>query len=92
MLRWRNTINELSEYEWEIEEKHFCGDALLACVADAMPDDFERIYVSTPTGNKKFVRMSDATRKKFDDIEFSVSTAQTVRKPMLTKPRRWEAN
>lgn len=90
--RWKQTIKELSEYQWELEEKYFCGDALLSRVCDALPETFERHFLVTSILKKKFIRMVPEARQRFDDIEFSTSNAQCVRKPMLTTPRRWTAN
>lgn len=90
--RLKNTIEDLSAYEWDIEEVHYCGDAILTTVVSALPDDFEIIYAAARGSNQKFLRMTDRCRQKLDDVEYSVSRMKTTRKPMLTKPRPWKAH
>lgn len=89
VFKWKNTIKELTEYQWELEEKHFCGDALLSCITATLPEHFTECLVGFSGGKKKFIRMTDEARGSFDRIEFSKAAAQCVKMPMLTTPRRW---
>lgn len=90
LIRWRNTFEELSEYKWNTLEQHYCGDALVSAVVTALPEFFEIQLMRNGVLTPKTVRMTDTFREDFNNLEFQVSSAQLSKKPMITKPRRWE--
>ena len=92
LARWRNTFKELGEYQWDTLELHYCGDALVTAVADAMPEEFLIHHFYKRGKNQKHIRMTDEFRDKFDAVESRYAQIQSVKKPMLTKPKRWERN
>lgn len=90
MYRWKQTFEELNTYEWSNLEQHYCGEALLKTVVDALDEAFEIKTVFERGKTTKHVRMKPEFRKYFDDKEANVARLQVVRKPMIARPRRWE--
>lgn len=89
MYKWKKVFNDLNAYRWDSLEQHYCGEALVKTVVDALPECFEIATVFTKGKDEKVVRMTDTFRKQFNDIEHRVSQLQVIKKPMLTRPRRW---
>lgn len=88
-FRWKQTFDELNAYQWNTLEQHYCGEALLLTVVEALPEAFEVHTVAERGKTTKHVRMKPEFRKYFDDLEAKVARLQVVRKPMIGKPRRW---
>ncbi len=91
LWNWKRTFADLSEYKWDTLEKHYCGDALLSSVAAGLPEYFEVHFMSRAHQNKKWVRMTPAFREKFDNMEYHTASVQMQKKPMLARPKKWEA-
>ena len=87
---WRKTFSELSEFKWDTLQLHYCGDALLTTVVQALPDQFEIHHVFRGGNNKKHVRMTQRFREQFNNMEYHVASMQMQKKPMLTRPKKWE--
>ncbi len=90
--RWRQSFSELSQYKWDTLEKHYCGDALLITAAESLPEYFDVHHYFKAGKKQKYLRMSEAFRKRFDDLEFSVAGLQVTKKPMLKRPKKWTPN
>lgn len=88
-FRWKQTFDELNTYEWSTLEQHYCGEALLLTVIEALPEAFEISIVTERGKTTKHVRMKPEFRKYFDDMEAKIARLQVVRKPMIARPRRW---
>lgn len=89
LRRWQKAFAELNQYDWDVHEQHFCGDALVGAVVKALPDHFELHLNTRRQKRTKMLRMTGAFRKEFDDLEFSTARVQSIKKPMLSKPERW---
>jgi DNA-directed RNA polymerase len=90
MWRWKQAFAELSEYKWDELEQHYCGEALVRAVCTALPDHFEIVMVKKGPRSELKVRMVDAFRQTFDDMEQRTANIQVVKKPMLTPPKPWK--
>lgn len=88
-FRWKNTFEELNTYKWDNLEQHYCGEALVLTIAEALPEHFtvQNLYRRGKT--IKHVKMTDETRQRIDDIEATVLQNKVYKKPMLVKPRPW---
>lgn len=89
MYKWKKVFSDLSAYRWDNLEQHYCGEALVKTVVDALPDCFEITTIFSKGKDEKVIRMTAAFRKQFDEIEHRVAQLQVIKKPMLTRPRRW---
>ncbi|MDO5647345.1 hypothetical protein [Paracoccus sp. (in: a-proteobacteria)] len=87
--KWKQTFTALSEYSWTTQEKHYCGDALITTTINALPDHFETHNATHKGVLRKYLRTTEAFRHELERIEHQISIHQTVKKPMLTKPKRW---
>lgn len=87
---WRREFEVLKEYQWTNQQKRYCGDALVHAVVDALPDRFEYFYNTRESQNQKFIRMTDTFREEFGELDYRLARMQTVKKPMLSKPVRWQ--
>lgn len=88
-FRWKKTFEELNTYQWDNLEQHYCGEALMKTVVDALPEVFEVHHLYERGKTSKFVRMVPSFRQNFDHLESRVAQLQVVRKPMIARPRRW---
>lgn len=87
--RWKKTFEELNEYEWSIDDLHFCGSVILKAVVRAIPEVFE-LYLALRKGTRtQSIRVVPEFRSKFDDKEAQIANMQVVRKPMITRPIPW---
>lgn len=89
VFRWKKVFNDLNVYRWDTLEQHYCGEALTRTVVDALPECFEITTIFSRGKDEKVIRMTEAFRKQFDEIEHRVAQLQVIKKPMLTRPRRW---
>lgn len=87
--RWKRTFDDLSAYSWDTLERHYCGDALLTAVIEALPEYFEKHMVNTRTKTVRHVRMTTEFREKFNGMEARVAQMQVVKKPMIARPKPW---
>lgn len=92
MRRWKQTFAELNEYEWQADEYHFCGEALIGAVIDSISDVFNIHRPVIGGVLKKHVRLHADKLTEFVNIETKLASMQIGRKPMLSKPRRWTAH
>jgi hypothetical protein len=88
--RWSKTFKELTEYKWSELSEYYCGDALLATAVEALPEAFEIHHPLRKGHPRKCVRLVEAYRQTFDDSEARNAKFQTTRKPMITRPMKWE--
>jgi DNA-directed RNA polymerase len=87
--RWKKAFEELSEYKWDELEQHYCGEALVRAVVEALPDHFEIIVLNQGARLESRVRMKQSFRETFNDMEQRTTNIQVIKKPMLTPPRPW---
>ncbi|MDQ2066709.1 hypothetical protein Q9295_10000 [Xinfangfangia sp. CPCC 101601] len=87
--RWKKAFAELNEFKWDNLAQHYCGDALVTTVVEALPDCF--VFVSEMRRGKamKYVRMTPELRKTFEEMETRMARLQVIKKPMLSRPRPW---
>lgn len=90
LVRWKKAFEELNTYQWDNLEHHYCGEALLLAVLEELSEVFETHVIFRMGKKQKFVRMTDEYRQRFDQMEIKVAQLQVIRKPMLTKPRKWQ--
>jgi DNA-directed RNA polymerase len=89
LRRWKKSFEELNKYKWDTLTEHYCGEALVATVVNALPDVFET-HVAFKGGKKlKHVRMTNKFRKELDNMESRIAHIQVVKKPMLARPKPW---
>lgn len=89
LVRWKQTFEDLNTYKWDEKELHFCGEALLLPTIKTLPEMFEIKNIFLRGRTVKHVLMLPEFRQEFDESEMKTSLRQVVRKPMLTKPRKW---
>lgn len=89
IMRWRKSFKELNAYQWDSLAYHYCGDVLVSTVAEALPEVFEVHSAFQKGKTLKFCRMTEDYINRFAQIETQIAEMQVIRKPMLTKPRRW---
>lgn len=87
--KWKKAVKEASDYQWSLEEKHYCGAGIISTLLETFPDHFENRLILSKGKQQNFVRMTETFRKQFDDMEYHAASMQTVKKPMITKPKRW---
>lgn len=90
LSRWKHTFEELSEYQWSTEEKHYCGEALINAVVESMPDVFDIGIFLRKGKASKTVRMLPDAYKKFCEMEGNIASMQVTKKPMLRRPNPWK--
>ena len=87
--KWKKVFAELNAYRWNSLEQHYCGEALVSTVAEALPETFKVHNVVKQGKSPKYVRMTDEARERFAQIEDKIAASRVVKKPMLTRPRKW---
>lgn len=92
LIRWKQTFSDLGSYQWTNEQIHYCGDVLVAAVVRELPEFFTVHLLQSRMKNQKFLKLTDDFRKEFDRIEAKLTNMQMVKKPMITKPRKWTRN
>lgn len=92
LRQWRKVFKELNEYSWDDLEQHYCGDALVLTIAEALPEIFAIHVVPVKGRNTKHLKMTEEFRSQFDVLESKKAQLQAVKKPMLTRPKKWERN
>lgn len=88
--RWKQTFSDLCLYEWDNLERHYCGEAMLMTTALANEDAFRINNIFKMGRTVKHVRMDDDFRIRFNDMHHMMARSQVNKKPMITKPLRWE--
>ena len=89
LRRWRKSFQELTRYKWSDLQEYYAGDALLNAAIEAMPHAFEIVWPFIRQQKRKSVKITDSFAQKLTDDEIKHSASQTVKKPMLTKPKPW---
>lgn len=90
LWHWRKTFAELQEFKWDTLESHYCGEAVVRSVVEALPDQFEIVRIEHGYKSEHRLKITDKFRSSFDDAEARMVKMQVVKKPMLTKPRPWK--
>jgi len=89
LRRWKQTFEDLNAYQWDTLEQHYCGEALVKTVVETLTDTFEIHTIFTKGKKQNYVRMKPEARAKLDEIEQQIVRMQVVKKPMLSRPRKW---
>ena len=92
LRRWKHTFEALNRYKWDTLEEHYCGEAMVATVVEALPEVFAITNEFVSGRQIKHIHMTEEARRKFDETEARIARMQVVKKPMLTRPKRWVAD
>ena len=89
LTRWREKFSHLSETDWTKETKIYVGEALVETLLATCPDTFEFHRVVKVNNSVWHVRMTDEAYEEFNANHEAVARHQSVRKPMLARPKPW---
>lgn len=92
LSRWRQSYTELSEFEWDEDQLHWCGDAILGAIVFELSEHFNRDLVSGKGKKSNMLYMSNTLLEQFERAEIKAAEMSVVKKPMLAKPLPWKAD